>query len=65
MGMILTSHGPTRYSNRSLGAVGFAQVLNDMMQSVVLAIYPLLRGEFDLGFFQIGAITPTFQLTGP
>ncbi|MGH8216688.1 MAG: MFS transporter [Rhodanobacteraceae bacterium] len=34
-----------------------------MMQSVIVAIYPLLKGEFDLGFFQIGAITLTFQLT--
>ena len=33
------------------------------MQSVILALYPLLKGEFDLGFFQIGAITLTFQLT--
>ncbi|HET9818314.1 MAG TPA: MFS transporter [Rhodanobacteraceae bacterium] len=56
-----TPHGPTRYS--VLGAVSFVHVLNDMMQSVIVAIYPLLKGEFDLGFFQIGAITLTFQLT--
>jgi FSR family fosmidomycin resistance protein-like MFS transporter len=54
-------HGPTRYS--LLAAVSFVHVLNDMMQSVIVAIYPLLKGEFDLGFFQIGAITLTFQLT--
>jgi FSR family fosmidomycin resistance protein-like MFS transporter len=52
---------PTRYS--VLGAVSFVHVLNDMMQSVILAIYPLLKGEFNLSFFQIGAITLTFQLT--
>ncbi|HEX5489323.1 MAG TPA: MFS transporter [Rhodanobacteraceae bacterium] len=56
-----TPHAPTRYS--VLGAVSFVHVLNDMMQSVIVAIYPLLKGEFDLGFFQIGAITLTFQLT--
>jgi FSR family fosmidomycin resistance protein-like MFS transporter len=56
-----TPHGPTRYS--LLAAVSFVHVLNDMMQSVIVAIYPLLKGEFDLGFFQIGAITLTFQLT--
>jgi len=33
------------------------------MQSVIIAIYPLLKGEFELSFFQIGAITLTFQLT--
>ena len=52
---------PTRYG--PLVAVSFVHVLNDMMQSVIVAIYPLLKGEFDLGFFQIGAITLTFQLT--
>jgi FSR family fosmidomycin resistance protein-like MFS transporter len=51
----------TRYG--VLGAVSFVHVLNDMMQSVIVAIYPLLKGEFELSFFQIGAITLTFQLT--
>jgi FSR family fosmidomycin resistance protein-like MFS transporter len=51
----------TRY--RVLGAVSFVHVLNDMMQSVIVAIYPLLKGEFNLSFFQIGVITLTFQLT--
>ena len=46
-----------------LGAVSFVHVLNDMMQSVIVAIYPLLKGEFNLSFFQIGAISLTFQLT--
>jgi FSR family fosmidomycin resistance protein-like MFS transporter len=53
--------GRTRF--RLLGAVGFVHLLNDMMQSVILAIYPLLKGEFHLDFFHIGAITLTFQLT--
>ncbi len=52
---------PTRFS--VIGAVSFVHVLNDMMQSVIVAIYPLLKGEFHLGFTQIGAITLTFQLT--
>ena len=46
-----------------LAGVSSAHMLNDIMQSVILALYPLLKGEFDLGFFQIGAITLTFQLT--
>ena len=53
--------GRTRYG--VIGAVSFVHVLNDMMQSVILAIYPLLKGEFDLSFMQIGLITLTFQLT--
>lgn len=46
-----------------IGAVSFVHLLNDMMQSVIVAIYPLLRGEFHLGFAQIGLITLTFQMT--
>ncbi len=48
---------------RMIGAVSFVHVLNDMMQSVIVAIYPPLKGEFHLDFFQVGAITLTFQLT--
>ena len=46
-----------------LAAVSSAHMLNDMMQSVIVTIYPLLKGEFDLSFIQIGAIQLTFQLT--
>lgn len=46
-----------------LAGVSVAHMLNDTMQSVILALYPLLKGEFDLGFFQIGAISLTFQIT--
>ncbi len=38
-------------------------MINDMMQSLILAIYPILKGEFSLSFGQIGLITLTFQLT--
>lgn len=33
-----------------------------MIQSLILAIYPLLQSEFSLTFMQIGMITLTFQL---
>lgn len=46
-----------------LAGISVAHTLNDTMQSVILALYPLLKGEFDLGFFQIGAISLTFQIT--
>lgn len=46
-----------------LMAISFSHLLNDMMQSLIVAIYPLLKGDFDLSFFQIGVITLTFQLT--
>jgi MFS transporter, FSR family, fosmidomycin resistance protein len=44
-----------------LGALSFAHFLNDMMQSLIIAIYPLLKGEFHLSFVQIGTITLTYQ----
>jgi FSR family fosmidomycin resistance protein-like MFS transporter len=55
------AHDPSDF--RVVAMVSSAHMLNDIMQSVILALYPLLKGEFDLGFFQIGAITLTFQLT--
>lgn len=48
---------------RVLGSISFAHFLNDMLQSLILAIYPLLKGEFSLSFTQIGLITLTYQIT--
>ena len=45
-----------------LGAISLSHLLNDMIQSLILAIYPLLQSEFSLTFMQIGMITLTFQL---
>ena len=45
-----------------LGAISFSHFLNDMIQSLIIAIYPLLKGEFDLSFMQIGSITLTYQV---
>lgn len=46
-----------------LFALSFAHLLNDMMQSLVPAIYPIIKASHDLSFGQIGLITFTFQLT--
>jgi FSR family fosmidomycin resistance protein-like MFS transporter len=46
-----------------LGALSFSHFLNDMMQSLILAIYPLLKASFSLSFTQIGFITLTYQIT--
>jgi FSR family fosmidomycin resistance protein-like MFS transporter len=46
-----------------LGAISTAHLINDMMQSLILAIYPILKGEFALSFGQVGLITLTYQLT--
>jgi MFS transporter, FSR family, fosmidomycin resistance protein len=46
-----------------LGAISFSHLLNDLIQSLLPAIYPLLKNVFSLNFTQIGLITLTFQLT--
>jgi FSR family fosmidomycin resistance protein-like MFS transporter len=46
-----------------LFAVGFCHLLNDMMQSLLLAIYPTLKAQFHLNFAQIGLVTLAFQCT--
>jgi FSR family fosmidomycin resistance protein-like MFS transporter len=48
---------------RVLGAISFSHFLNDLIQSLIVAIYPLLKGNFDLNFAQVGLITLTYQLT--
>src|ERR1700739_384562 len=46
-----------------LGAISFSHLLNDMIQSLILAIYPMLKDNFSLSFTQIGLITLTYQIT--
>ncbi|MGH7513599.1 MAG: MFS transporter [Gemmatimonadales bacterium] len=44
-------------------AISFCHLLNDMMQALLPAMYPMLKAAFHLDFGQIGLITFTFQLT--
>ncbi|WP_231131785.1 MFS transporter [Providencia stuartii] len=46
-----------------LTAISFSHLLNDMIQSLILAIYPLLQSDFSLSFAQVGLITLTYQIT--
>jgi FSR family fosmidomycin resistance protein-like MFS transporter len=46
-----------------LAAISFCHLLNDMLQSVIPAVYPLLKSSYHLDFSQIGLITLTVQLT--
>jgi FSR family fosmidomycin resistance protein-like MFS transporter len=46
-----------------LFAIGFCHALNDMMQSLLQAIYPNLQKTFDLDFAHIGLITFVYQVT--
>ncbi len=46
-----------------LVAVSVGHLLNDLIQSLLPAVYPLLKTEFRLSFWDIGLITLTNQLT--
>jgi FSR family fosmidomycin resistance protein-like MFS transporter len=46
-----------------LFAISFSHLLNDTIQSLIPAIYPLLKASFNLSFVQIGLITLAFQMT--
>ncbi len=46
-----------------LAAASFCHMLNDMMQALLPAVYPILRGDFNLTFAQIGLLTLVYQVT--
>jgi MFS transporter, FSR family, fosmidomycin resistance protein len=46
-----------------LVAISFCHLMNDMMQSLLAALYPMLKASYSLDFGQIGLITLVFQVT--
>ena len=46
-----------------LAAISLCHLLNDLVQSLIPAVYPMLKDSFHLDFGQIGLITLTFQVT--
>ncbi|HVL18397.1 MAG TPA: MFS transporter [Gemmatimonadales bacterium] len=54
---------PGRTAFTVLAAISFCHFLNDMMQALLPAMYPMLKQDFGLDFGQVGLITFTFQLT--
>ncbi|HVY82710.1 MAG TPA: MFS transporter [Steroidobacteraceae bacterium] len=46
-----------------LGAISFCHFLNDLMQSLLPALYPMLKTSYTLSFGQIGFLTFTYQIT--
>lgn len=46
-----------------LAAISLCHMINDVMQSMLAAIYPLLQAEFSLSYAQIGVMTFAFQVT--
>lgn len=57
------SYSPAKASWIVVAALGLCHLLNDVMQSLLAAVYPLLRAEFALDFWQIGLLTFAFQIT--
>lgn len=43
-------------------ALSAAHCLNDLLQSVITAVYPMLKSDLDINFTQIGLITLVYQL---
>ncbi len=54
--------GMTRTAMGILFALSLSHCLNDMLQSVIMAIYPLLKHDLLLNFAQIGLITLVYQI---
>ena len=46
-----------------LFAISFAHLLNDLIQAIIPAVYPILKTKYHLSFSQIGLITFSFQFT--
>ena len=46
-----------------LAAISFSHLLNDTIQSLIPAIYPILKSSFALSFGQIGLLTLGLMLT--
>ncbi|MEI4471386.1 MFS transporter [Frigidibacter sp. MR17.24] len=46
-----------------LVAISLSHMMNDIMQSLLAAIYPLLKADFSLDYWQIGLMTMAFQCT--
>jgi MFS transporter, FSR family, fosmidomycin resistance protein len=55
--------GQTLRERTSYAVLTMISFLNDMIQSLLPAIYPILKGNFHLDFGQLGLITFTSQLT--
>jgi FSR family fosmidomycin resistance protein-like MFS transporter len=57
------SPAASRTAYSILAALTLSHLLNDLIQSLLPAIYPILKANFHLDFWQIGLITATNQVT--
>src|SRR5262245_43988008 len=58
-----TSASANRTTFAVILSLSFCHLLNDMMQSLVPALYPILKDSYGLSFAQVGLITLAFQCT--
>ena len=56
------SSQPSRTLFRVLAAISFCHLLNDMVQSLLPSIYPILKSSFHLDFSHLGLLTLTYQV---
>ena len=64
----LTTAGPAPLTTKEavfpiLLSLGFCHLLNDLMQSLLPALYPMLKTQLHLDFSQVGMLTLAFMLT--
>lgn len=57
------AHAPQRTAFAIIFAVAFCHGINDIMQSLLTAIYPILKQSYGLDFVQLGLLTLVFQCT--
>lgn len=63
IGTTTVSNQPTQMVTSMIAAVAIAHLLNDLIQAVLPAIYPMLKVNFQLSFTQIGLISLVYQVT--
>jgi FSR family fosmidomycin resistance protein-like MFS transporter len=56
-------HGKDTTAFTVLAAISFSHLLNDTIQSLIPALYPILKKSFSLNFAQVGLLTLTLMLT--
>src|SRR3970040_130016 len=62
----VSAPGATQAASTTFSVIltlSFCHLLNDMMQSLVPALYPILKSSYGLTFRQVGLITLAFQCT--
>ena len=62
--MISTSTVQPKAYIAVLLVLGSTHLLNDLLQALIPAIYPIIKDKYALDFVQIGLITLTFQIAG-